>query len=186
MTSINNVKQKKLIFLIGMPASGKSTIGKLLASKIKANFIDTDSIIEKKEKLTIAEIFSLKGEHYFRQLEFDVLHQLIKDCKITTVVSTGGGMPSIPGVAGLLKKSGLVIWCKTELHILYERIKKSKKRPLFLQDKSDDSIYQKLLELYEKRKSHYQDACHFIIDSSNKTTGLSKIIQILKNSGFQF
>ena len=79
-------KDKERICIIGMPGSGKSTIGKQLSEKLKYSFFDTDEEIEKYEKIKIKDIFSKKGEDYFRSVETDVFNELINKNKI--VIST--------------------------------------------------------------------------------------------------
>ena len=83
-------KDKERICLIGMPGSGKSTIGKQLSDKLKYSFFDTDEEIEKKEKTKIKDIFLKKGEDYFRSVETDIFNDLMNKNKI--VISTGGGL----------------------------------------------------------------------------------------------
>ena len=77
------------LILIGMMASGKSTIGRLLAKKLNLRFYDTDFIIEKKTKMKIYEIFKKKGETEFRNLEEKITLKLLK--KSNCVISLGGG-----------------------------------------------------------------------------------------------
>ena len=81
----------KNIFLLGMPSSGKSTLGRSLAREIGYEFVDMDKRIEIRELLTIAEIFNLKGEPYFRTVESEMLRSFPADAGL--VESTGGGVP---------------------------------------------------------------------------------------------
>lgn len=83
-------KDKDCICLIGMPGSGKSTIGKQLSEKLNYTFFDTDEEIEKREKTKIKDIFSIKGEDYFRSIETLAFNELIEKKKV--VISTGGGI----------------------------------------------------------------------------------------------
>ena len=83
------MKLNKNLILIGMMASGKSTIGRLLAKKLNLKFFDTDFIIEKKAKMKIIEIFQKKGEPYFRNLEKKITLSLLN--KNNCVISLGGG-----------------------------------------------------------------------------------------------
>ena len=81
------MKLNKNLILIGMMASGKSTIGRLLANKLNLKFFDTDFIIEKKAKMKIVEIFQKKGEPYFRNLEKKIILNLLN--KNNCVISLG-------------------------------------------------------------------------------------------------
>ena len=83
------MKLKKNLILIGMMASGKSTIGRLLAKKLNLKFFDTDFIIEKRAEMKIVEIFQKKGEPYFRNLEKKIILNLLN--KNNCVISLGGG-----------------------------------------------------------------------------------------------
>ena len=76
------IKNKERICLIGMPGSGKSTVGKLLSEKLKYSFFDTDEEIEKKEKTKIKNIFSEMGEDYFRSVETSIFDELMNKDKI--------------------------------------------------------------------------------------------------------
>ncbi len=84
-------REKENIVLIGMPASGKSTVGKLLAEKLCREFVDTDALVEKKTGMTIAELFKQFGEERFRQTESEVVREIA--AKTGAVIATGGGVP---------------------------------------------------------------------------------------------
>ena len=81
-----------IIVLIGYMASGKSTIGRILADKLNYSFIDLDDYIEEKEQTSVSEIFKSKGEIYFRKLETTSLQALLNN-KDNLVLSLGGGTP---------------------------------------------------------------------------------------------
>ena len=83
------ISGKLNITLCGMMGSGKSTLGKILAKKIGYNFVDTDKLIEEKEKKSINKIFEEDGENYFRQQEEKITLDILKNSN--TVVSLGGG-----------------------------------------------------------------------------------------------
>jgi shikimate dehydrogenase len=136
-------RETSAITLIGMPGSGKSTIGKALANKLGYKFIDTDSLIEKKEGMTIKEIFEKKGEPYFRKKEEEISRKLVDSKKL--VIATGGGMVINPRIMANLSYNSTLVYLYTNDEIdLYNG-----KRPL-LKNKED---YYRLLK---ERKPLYQ------------------------------
>jgi len=145
------------IILIGMPGSGKTTIGKLLSKKLNYNFLDTDLLIEEKEKLTVSEIFNLKGEAYFRDCEKELIKELINESR--TVIATGGGMPVYFDNITQLKKSGIVIYLRVPLEEIYKRTKEGEVRPLLKHNSLN-----KLKEIFNQREGCYLKA-DLIIDN---------------------
>lgn len=120
------------IFLIGMPGSGKSTIGKQLAEKLQIPFFDTDEIISSLEEMSISEIFNTYGELHFRKLEAD----LITNWKLhNAVIATGGGLPCNDELMSHLNNLGLTIWLKVSTAALEQRLEAEiETRPLLNQD----------------------------------------------------
>ena len=150
------------IVLVGMPASGKSTIGTLLAQKLPDyTFIDTDSVIEKTSGMKIFEIFSKYSEDYFRKLEYDTIKLVASGNK--KILSIGGGAFENPDSRGTLLRFGKVFYLKSDLDVLYYRISSDTSRPL-LQSENPKETLEKLLK---KREENYTKA-HFIIDTTNK------------------
>ena len=102
------------IILIGMPASGKTTIGQLLSEKLDSyTFIDTDSFIEKTQGLSVVEIFKKYSEDYFRKLEYDAIKLLCNGKK--KIISIGGGAFENPDNRITLLNFGKVFYLKSEL-----------------------------------------------------------------------
>lgn len=119
------------IVLLGYMASGKSTVGKVLSQKTSTVFIDLDAYIEKKEALTIAELFATKGEVYFRIQEGRYLKEILasqQDC----VVSLGGGTPCYGDTMKMLLQAGITtIYLKASIRTLENRLQSEKDtRPL--------------------------------------------------------
>lgn len=137
-----------LIYIVGMPASGKTTFGKGLAAALGYRFLDLDAEIVCSEKMSVAEIFQKKGEAYFRAKETEVL---LRTGQLThTVVSTGGGTPCFFDNMEYIEKHGFSIFLDVPLETIERRIVKEK-RPLF---KSDD-LQREISKLYQARSAQY-------------------------------
>ncbi len=140
------------IFLIGMMASGKSQTGPDLAKMINYAFVDTDDVIEKASKQSIADIFEKDGEMVFRGLETQVLKEISQHHSL--VIATGGGLVTVPENWGILHQ-GIVIWLDLDLNRSIKRIKSDdKKRPLL----NDDNLSQTFSQIYESRKPMYLES----------------------------
>ena len=114
------------VYLIGMPGSGKSTIGKLLSERLGRTFVDLDHMIERDAMMFIDEMFEKYGEQTFREYETKALEAVSK-CE-DLVVSTGGGIVTEKRNKALMQ--GIVIYIDTEIEIIEERIKTDFPRPL--------------------------------------------------------
>ncbi|MFM7466596.1 MAG: shikimate kinase [Crocinitomicaceae bacterium] len=136
------------IFLIGMMGSGKTTIGQLLAKKIMLPFIDTDAMIEHSEGLSIQEIFSTKGEEYFRSLEVKCLENILNS-KSGQIIACGGGLPIISGVMEQMKRAGIVVFLASDPELAYNRIQAQSHRPLLGQIESFSQLYNSRIQTYK-------------------------------------
>lgn len=141
-----------VVFLLGMPMSGKSKLGKVLAREKKCDFIDTDAEIEKEQNTSIQEIFKQKGENYFRQLEKEWIENF--NPKNPVVVATGGGMPCFYGNIALLNGKGLTIYIHLPASMIASRAGLSVNRPLFM-DKSPEELKDFIHQMYDKRHPIY-------------------------------
>lgn len=149
------------IYLIGLPGSGKTTLGKPLASYLRYRFIDLDQEIVRKENKTIAEIFSTSGESYFRELESALLKKWASSPD-PFVMGTGGGAPCFHNGIDIINSSGTSVFLNAPLNALADRLKLKTDRPLLTQD-GPDELLNKLKSLEEKRINIYKKA-HIIID----------------------
>lgn len=155
------------ITFIGMPSSGKSTMGKLVSEKLKREFFDTDIIIEKRENLSIPEIFKIHGEEYFRNLETEVLKEVSK--KTGVVIATGGGSIIREENRDLISQNSKVIYLDRKLENL-----ETSDRPL---SKDLDS----LKRLKKERESIYSSLSDIKIDViENKENTLKMIMNKIK------
>lgn len=161
------------IYLVGFMGSGKSTVGKLLATKLSLTFIDVDKLIEKKENRSIKEIFEKEGESYFRNLEKIEINNLSKSKGY--VVSTGGGLGADLDNMKVMRETGNVIWLDVTLNTILERCKNDENRPLLKLPPAD------LKKLYENRKKIYSLAnIRINADRKNPNQIVEEIINKLR------
>jgi len=164
---------KKNLVLLGMMAVGKTTLGKIVAKKQELKFIDIDASIEKKNSMTIKEIFKKKGEKFFRmEEENEILKSLEKN---NCVIALGGGAFMNKTVRENILKNAISIWLNVDIKTLNQRIKWNQKRPL-LKEKNNQK---KITELYAERKNIYKLANHEIAcDNLSKKNIAEKIITL--------
>ena len=142
--------------LLGFMGSGKTTI----ARKIAPNFVDMDALLEERLGMPIARFFEEKGEAAFRQIEEEVLADLLK---MDQVVSTGGGVVISQKNRALLKQNPDNIYLKADFETLYQRISadKDNQRPLFLNNSKED-----LAAIFNERQTWYEEVASKVIDVS--------------------
>ena len=154
--------------LLGFMGAGKSTIARNLAP----DFVDMDTLLEERLGMSIARFFEEKGEVAFRQVEEEVLAELLKTDK---VISTGGGIVISPRNRDLLKQNPENIYLKADFEILYQRISadKDNQRPLFLNNSKED-----LAAIFDERQAWYEEVANKIVDVSSLSP--EEIIEELK------
>ena len=143
--------------LLGFMGSGKTTI----ARKLDSDFVDMDALLEDRLGMPIARFFEEKGEAAFRQLEEEVLADLLKTDK---VISTGGGIVISPRNRALLKQNPDNIYLKADFETLYQRIlaDEDNQRPLFLKNSKED-----LAVIFKERQAWYEEVASQIVDVSS-------------------
>ena len=143
--------------LLGFMGSGKTTI----ARKLDSDFVDMDALLEDRLGMPIARFFEEKGEAAFRQLEEEVLADLLKTDK---VISTGGGIVISPRNRALLKQNPDNIYLKADFETLYQRISadEDNQRPLFLKNSKED-----LAVIFKERQAWYEEVASQIVNVSS-------------------
>ena len=150
----------KNIVLIGFMGSGKTTVGKALEEKTDMVFVDTDELIEAYEGCKISDIFTDKGETYFRRLENETLKNLLATTD-NKVISTGGGIVTNQANIPLLKQLGKVFYLRIKPETVVERLEGDKTRPLLI---GEDKLV-KVEQLMTDRKELYEMAADKTIDT---------------------
>lgn len=150
----------KNLVLIGFMGSGKSLVGRKLATQLNLAFVDTDILIEKKAQQSIRKIFEQTGEAYFRDLETQVIKEV--SSKENQVIACGGGAVLRSQNVKALKKKGFLIYLKAPFPILFDRIKYTEDRPLLNvpQPERETKI------LLASRERIYQSVADMVVDAS--------------------
>ena len=163
------------IALIGMSGAGKTTVGKLLAEKMNYEFVDLDDQIEKIENKSISQIFADEGEEFFRQLETNMLNELINNDKL--VISTGGGIIKNEKNREFLKNNFFNIFLNVSIDEALERLQQNENRPLLL-----GNIKDKWQKLYDERLLLYYQTADYIVnaDKNNVDFIYEDIKEIIK------
>lgn len=170
------VLNKLNISFIGLMGSGKTTIGKALAKKLKYEFKDIDKAIVEKQQMSVSQIFEKQGESFFRDLEHEEL-AVSFNSKKPNILSCGGGIVINEANRKILKENSLVVWLYASPEAIYKRINLSK-RPLL---QTEDPL-KKLRELLNCRKGMYAGTANIIFSTERKSKNeiMKKIVQELE------
>jgi len=152
-TSLKSALGARSIVLVGMPGSGKSSVGRRLAQRIGLNFVDADSKIEEAANgMSITDIFAKHGEPEFRALETRVIARLLENGQ--SVIATGGGAYMSAETRNRVREQGVSVWLSAEIGLLLERVKRKSNRPL-LRGGDPEGVLRKLLS---EREADYAQA----------------------------
>jgi len=140
--------------------SGKSTVGRIVARKLRFQFLDTDKVVESRAQMSIAEIFEHHGEAHFRQRETAVLESLLGTRR--HVFATGGGIVTQPRNVPILRQLGLVVLLKADPEEIYRRVSRNADRPLL----QVENPRERVLTMMAERQPLYEEAAQFQVDST--------------------
>jgi shikimate kinase len=176
------MRRKNIFYLAGFMASGKSTIGPIVANILGWNFFDLDKEIEKREKRKITKIFEEDGEDYFRRKETEILKKISEGENL--IISLGGGTLIIRENREFIKKYGNLIFLSTSPEVAYRRLKHKRDRPILLADNNEEAAENVAMEriesLMKERMKNYQKA-DYCIDTDKESIGTTadKISRII-------
>lgn len=155
-------KQSSVVALVGLPGGGKSTVGRQLAKRIGARFLDSDTVLEERIGMPIRQFFEQFGEAAFRDHEEAVIDSLTSDAQGgALVLATGGGALLRPVNRERLKARTTVVYLRSTPEELYRRLRHDTQRPLL---QVADPLA-KLRELYEQRHPLYEQTAHYSVDT---------------------
>jgi shikimate kinase len=167
-----------MIFIIGMPGSGKSYWGSTIANAYGLSFIDLDSCIERKINMPVADYFTSEGEAAFRQVEHECLIESIETGDNNTVVACGGGTPVFHNNMRLMKEAGCTVYLKAPLNIIMKRLERSPTRRPLLEGKD---LATALMELYEQRHACFSEADYIFELETVSVANFEKIVETCTN-----
>ena len=169
-----------MLTLVGMPGSGKSTVGRALARRLGRRFVDTDRLIESRIGCPIRDFFAAEGEDRFRGVESAVLAEVLGD-GTPTVVATGGGIVLAEGNRRLLRDKSIVLYLRVPVEELCRRVANDTQRPLL----QGSDPRERLRQLLADREPLYRAVAHFTLDDARPTVGrmVRKAIMQLELSG---
>lgn len=175
------MKTPEHILICGFMASGKSSIGRLVADHLSKPFFDLDTVIERVENKPVSQIFEQSGEMYFRALERRLLNDLLNDN--SSVIALGGGALQSGEIVNQIKEKNLLVYFDVSMPIIIKRLTGNSTRPMLFhkdgseRDKNELKAY--LYDLHKKREKLYLQAqIHFKVDPAwNRTTVAEKAVQ---------
>ena len=161
--------------LVGMPGSGKSTVGKQLARRLDCPFVDMDQMLEERLGCSIRSYFAEQGEAAFRDREAGLLAELAAD-GAGMVLSTGGGVVLREGNRALLRSAcAPVFYLRASAEEIYRRVRHDRKRPLL----QVDDPQERLRTLYRERDPLYREVANYVIETRRSTVqGLVNMVQM--------
>jgi shikimate kinase len=157
------VKQERNLILVGMMGAGKTTVGRLLARRLKRPFFDSDDVIERRCGVSIPVIFEIEGEAGFRHREQQVIAEL--SGLHGAVIATGGGAVVAPENRAAISRSGTVVYLHARPGHLWHRVRHDRNRPLL----ATPDPQKRLEELYAQRDPLYREVADLVLDTGRQS-----------------
>ena len=130
LIALPSEKAEPVVALLGLRGAGKTSVGRRLARRLRVPFVELDRRIEEQANLSLAEIFSLHGEDYYRRLEREVLQEILDEGR-PLVLATGGGLVTAPETYALLRRSSLTVWLRASPEEHWNRVvRQGDRRPM--------------------------------------------------------
>ena len=148
LTEFSDEKRVENIILMGFMGSGKSTVGRILASETVRPFFDIDSLIEDTCNMKISEIFEKSGEEYFRKIEAEICRKI--SCLNGCIIVTGGGIIKSKENINALKGNGKIYFINPDLSEIYKRLIDDTDRPLIKNKENIEKLYYERIEVYKR------------------------------------
>lgn len=164
------------IFLLGYMGSGKTTLGKGLAEELQLAFTDLDEAIEKKFGRDIPAIFATDGEQHFREMEHQVLEEVMEQENI--VVATGGGTPCFFDNMDQMNRAGITIYLKLSADTLTERLEANPMGRPMLEGKTGHELHHLIAEKLQEREPYYLQAHYKVKAKDLKAADLAEFIRL--------
>ena len=162
------------IFLVGLMGAGKTSVGRLLARRLRKTFVDCDHEIERTTGVRIPVIFEIEGETGFRARESRMLAELVQRSDV--ILATGGGAVLSDENRRLLSQHGTIVYLRATPHDLWQRTRHDRNRPLL----QTDNPLAKLTTLYAERDPLYREIADVVVDTGNQS--VSSLAQRLEHS----
>lgn len=169
------IRLDRPIVLIGMMGAGKSVIGRLMANRLGLDFVDADREIEAAAGMTIAEIFEIHGEAYFRDGERRVIDRLLSE--EPKILATGGGAYMDERTRAAIAERGICVWLRASFEVLWDRVSRKSHRPL-LQNPDPQGTLQRLID--ERYPVYAQAAITVDSDHISKDAMVDRVIEAVK------
>lgn len=150
------------VYLVGLMGAGKTSVGRVLAKRLRKTFVDSDHEIEARTGVRIPVIFEIEGETGFRRREAAVLQELVHQADI--VLATGGGVVLDPKNRHALRSTGTVVYLRASPNELWLRTRHDRNRPLL---QTADPLG-RLQQLHAERDALYRETAHLIVDTGNQ------------------
>lgn len=173
-----NIQTNKIILLVGLMGSGKTSVGKRLAQKMNLPFIDGDQEIEKAAGLSLVDVLKCFGEDEYRAGEARVMKRLLSGSPC--VLASGGGSFVCEQTRNLAKERAVTIWLKADVDVLYSRTSGRQHRPFL---KGDDSALKDKIENYINEEYPYYSQADIVVETKEEAVSetVNRVIKSIES-----